>query len=90
MNSGESLFKMVTKQIIQAKVQILHSRFIEVTFHGVRALFPLQLVSFLWQTDREFKHRRYNKQMQQLLYEPMCQLFCSTPSGSETQLQICY
>ena len=35
-------------------------------------------------------HRRYNKQMQQLLYEPMCQLFCSAPSGSETQLQICY
>ena len=35
-------------------------------------------------------HRQYNKQMRQLLYEPLCQLFCSTPSGSETQLQICY
>ena len=37
-----------------------------------------------------FSHRRYNKQMQQLLYESMCQLFCSAPSGSETQLQICH
>ena len=35
-------------------------------------------------------HRQYNKQMWQLLYEPLFQLFCSTPSSSETQLQICY
>ena len=56
MNSDENHFKMLSTQIIQAKVQIQHSRFIEVTFYS--ALFPLQLVGFLWQTDREFKFRK--------------------------------
>ena len=52
---------------------------------------PLGCVPPAWKPYvLQFQHRRYNKQMQQLLYEPMCQLFCSAPSGSETQLQICY
>ena len=49
--------------------------FFQSHLQGIRGLFS-------------FYHRRYNKQMQQLLYEPMCQLVCIAPSGSETQLQI--